>query len=139
MAAIFACKAISFDLNSVYARSLSRPLAGRRLYCHVSCQKCSREIEGPFRTVETVSISYSELKDKRLDLSPKVEEGFGPNGLGIISVSEVPGLSDLRQTVLNLSPRIASLPTNVRNQLEDPDSRYGLTAMVIKHRFKNMK
>ncbi|KAI0493874.1 hypothetical protein KFK09_024000 [Dendrobium nobile] len=124
MAAIFACKATSFDLNSVYARSLSRPLAGRRLYCHVSCQKSSREIEGPFRTVRTVSISYSELKDKRLDLSPKVEEGFGPNGLGIISVSEVPGFSDLRQTLLNLSSRIASLPTNVRNQLEDPDSRY---------------
>ncbi|KAH0451241.1 hypothetical protein IEQ34_018540 [Dendrobium chrysotoxum] len=121
MTAIFACKANSFDLNSVYARSLSRPLAGRRLYCHVSCQKSSGEVEGPFRTVGTVSISYSELKDKRLDLSQKIEEGFGPNGLGIISVSEVPGFSNLRQTLLNL---IASLPTNVRNQLEDPDSRY---------------
>ncbi|XP_020592888.1 uncharacterized protein LOC110033304 [Phalaenopsis equestris] len=127
MTAVFAYKtfSISLGLNPASARSSSSPLAGGRLNCRsVSCQKRSVEAESPVRTERTVSISYSELKDECRDLSLKIEEGFGPNGLGIISISEVPEFSDLRQTLLNLSPRIASLPNNVRNQLEDPDSRY---------------
>jgi hypothetical protein len=29
------------------------------------------------------------LQDKSADLSMKIEEGFGPNGLGILSISDV--------------------------------------------------
>lgn len=29
------------------------------------------------------------LQDKRADLSLKIEEGFGPNGLGILSITDV--------------------------------------------------
>ncbi|KAM2193703.1 hypothetical protein ACFX1R_027961 [Malus domestica] len=38
-------------------------------------------------TVTPVTISYSELQDKDKDLSVKIEEGFGPNGLGILSIT----------------------------------------------------
>jgi isopenicillin N synthase-like dioxygenase len=72
----------------------------------------------------TVTIPYTELKDKNVDLSKKIEEGFGPNGLGILSISDVPGYSSLRQSLLDLSPRLAGLPESVKKELEDPESRY---------------
>ncbi|XP_057967986.1 uncharacterized protein LOC131157673 isoform X2 [Malania oleifera] len=75
-------------------------------------------------TLRTVTIPYSDLKDKDADLSMKIEEGFGPNGLGILSVTDVPGFSSLRQNLLRLSPSLASLPEEVKKELEDPNSRY---------------
>ncbi|CAH9066544.1 unnamed protein product [Cuscuta europaea] len=83
---------------------------------------CSSQV--PSRTVPTVTISYNELKDKYSDLSAKIEEGFGPNGLGILSVSDVPEYTLLRQNLLLLSHRLANLPESVKEELEDPDSRY---------------
>ncbi|THU72824.1 hypothetical protein C4D60_Mb04t16260 [Musa balbisiana] len=65
---------------------------------------------GAFPTARTVTISYSDIKEKSRDLSMNIEEGFGPNGLGIISVSDVPG--------------VARLPDDVKKELEDPESRY---------------
>ncbi|CAL5443108.1 unnamed protein product [Camellia sinensis] len=47
-------------------------------------------------------------KDKNIDLSAKIEEGFGPNGLGILSISDL----------------LACLPEDVKKELEDPNSRY---------------
>ncbi|KAK9269175.1 hypothetical protein L1049_000944 [Liquidambar formosana] len=83
---------------------------------------CSPEAAPP--TVQTVTISYSELKDKNADLSMKIEEGFGPNSLGILSITDVPGYTSLRQNLLHLSPRLAKLPEEVKKELEDPHSRY---------------
>ncbi|GLT28986.1 hypothetical protein SLA2020_038820 [Shorea laevis] len=83
---------------------------------------CSAQTALP--TLRTVTISYSDLKDKDADLSKKIEEAFGPNGLGILSISDVPGFSFLRQNLLHLSPRLASLPEEVKKELEDPHSRY---------------
>ncbi|XP_058111616.1 uncharacterized protein LOC131254917 isoform X3 [Magnolia sinica] len=85
----------------------------------------SCELETAPPTLRTVTISYSELQDKDGDLSMKIENGFGPDGLGIISISDVPGFSLLRQNLLHLSPRLARLPEEVAKELEDPDSRYG--------------
>ncbi|XP_016436323.1 uncharacterized protein LOC107762470 [Nicotiana tabacum] len=78
----------------------------------------------PPLTLRTVSISYSDLRDRNADLSAKIEQGFGPNGLGILSVSEVPGYSLWRKNLLQLGPRLANLPEDVKMKLEDPNSRY---------------
>ncbi|KAL9261688.1 hypothetical protein AKJ16_DCAP08227 [Drosera capensis] len=75
-------------------------------------------------TVRPVTIRFSDLQDKSADLSGLIEEGFGPKGLGILSVSHVPGFSSLRQNLLHLSPRLANLPEEEKQKLEDPDSRY---------------
>lgn len=97
------------------ARSSPRP---------VSCQAMACEPADAIRTVRPVTISYSELQDEKRDLSAKIERGLGPNGLGILSVSDVPGFPLLRQNLLHLSPRVANLPDDVKKKLEDPDSRY---------------
>ncbi|KAI7750795.1 hypothetical protein M8C21_019701 [Ambrosia artemisiifolia] len=75
-------------------------------------------------TLQTVVIPYTHLKDKDADLSMKIEQGFGPDGLGILSVSDVPGYTLLRQNLLSLAPRLANLPEKVKSELEDPQSRY---------------
>ncbi|KAI4354421.1 hypothetical protein L6164_003283 [Bauhinia variegata] len=90
----------------------------------ILCPKMSSSGETSFPTVTTVGISFSDLKDKNSDLSMKIEEGFGSNGLGILSVTGVPGYSSLRKNLLHLAPRLASLPDEVKQELEDPDSRY---------------
>ncbi|KAL3532420.1 hypothetical protein ACH5RR_005941 [Cinchona calisaya] len=84
---------------------------------------CSSQVQ-QHHLVRTVSISYTQLQDKSADLSAKIEEGFGPNGLGILSIADVPGYSSLRQNLLHLSPRLASLPEDVKKELEDCNSRY---------------
>ncbi|MCD7461765.1 hypothetical protein HAX54_047064 [Datura stramonium] len=84
----------------------------------------SFSVQVPPLTLPTVSISYTQLKDKNADLSAKIEEGFGPNGLGVLSISEVPDYSLWRQNLLHLGPRLANLPEDVKRELEDPNSRY---------------
>lgn len=90
-------------------------------------------------TIGTVSISYRELKDRSGNLSEKIEKGFGPDGLGIISVSDIPGFSRLRQNLLQLSPRLASLPDDIKKELEDPDSRYNFGWSHGKERLESGK
>ncbi|KAL7097003.1 hypothetical protein ACP275_10G115500 [Erythranthe tilingii] len=80
----------------------------------------------PAPTVSTVTISYPELKDPTADISDQIERGFGPNGLGILSISEVPGYTLLRRNLLHLAPRLASLPEEVKQEIEDPHSRYNI-------------
>ncbi|KAL5572707.1 hypothetical protein UlMin_022304 [Ulmus minor] len=77
-----------------------------------------------FPAIRTVTISYSELKNRDTDLSAKIEEGLGPSGLGILSVTDVPEFPSLRRKLLHLAPRLANLPEDVKKKLEDPDSRY---------------
>lgn len=81
-------------------------------------------VENAAPTMKTVTIPFSDLQDHKADLSAKIEQGFGPDGLGILSVSDVPGFSSLRRNLLHLSPRLAHLPEEVKMTLEDPHSRY---------------
>ncbi|KAJ8442372.1 LOW QUALITY PROTEIN: hypothetical protein Cgig2_018628 [Carnegiea gigantea] len=74
--------------------------------------------------VRPVTIPFSDIQDKSADLSAKIEEGFGPNGLGIIAISNVPRYPSLRKSLLHLSPRLAKLPEEEKKKLEDPHSRY---------------
>nr|GMD98667.1 uncharacterized protein LOC109153162 isoform X1 [Ipomoea batatas] len=63
-------------------------------------------------------------QDKNADLSSKIEQGFGANGLGLLSISDVPEYSLLRKNLLHLSTRLANVSEDVKRELEDPDSRY---------------
>ncbi|XP_047254210.1 uncharacterized protein LOC107845972 isoform X3 [Capsicum annuum] len=111
-----------FSMNPSY----TQPHSPSRLPTMMS----SFSVQVPPLKLPTVSISYTQLKDKSADLSAKIEEGFGPNGLGILSISEVPGYSLWRRNLLHFGPRclfvkrLANLPEDVKKELEDPSSRY---------------
>ncbi|GAB4828353.1 hypothetical protein Ancab_035351 [Ancistrocladus abbreviatus] len=105
-------------------RSISL-LPGKLFQCRLSLPAMSYsspQTHAP--TVRPVSIPFYDLQDKGANLSALIEEGFGPNGLGILTITEVPGFSSLRQNLLRLSPRLANLPEEEKKRLEDPDSRY---------------
>ncbi|PPD93511.1 hypothetical protein GOBAR_DD09540 [Gossypium barbadense] len=111
-------------LNVSAASPPSPPPPNRNLSCRITSQSMSCSSETPLPTLRTVTIPYYELKDKDADLSLKIEEGFGPNGLGILSITDVPEFPSLRRNLLCLSSRLAALPEDVKKELEDPQSRY---------------
>ncbi len=51
-------------------------------------------------------------------------QAFGPGGLGICTVSDVPGFVEARQALLPLAAQLAALPDDAKAVLEDPASRY---------------
>lgn len=71
-----------------------------------------------------VQITYEELKGGSPILLAKIEEAFGPEGLGIVAVSGVPGYEGKRQKLLPLAAELASMPDVVKARLEDPGSSY---------------
>ncbi|XP_020253686.1 uncharacterized protein LOC109830729 isoform X3 [Asparagus officinalis] len=89
-------------------------------------KKMSFEQANAYRRVKPITISYSDLMDKERDLSDRIEEALGPEGLGIILISDVPEFSLLRKNLLHLSPVVASLHDDVRVSIEDPSSRFGI-------------
>ncbi|XP_052304951.1 uncharacterized protein LOC7476258 isoform X2 [Populus trichocarpa] len=116
---------LSSALNkSLVFRHHAASASNRTLPGRITCETMSSSTGTAFPTLRSVTIPYTDLKNKDADLSAKIEEGFGPNGLGILSISDVPGFSSLRQNLLHLSPRLANLPQKVKDELEDPHSRY---------------
>ncbi|KAH9301020.1 hypothetical protein KI387_012603, partial [Taxus chinensis] len=75
-----------------------------------------------YSTTKVVTIPHSDLLDRSAYLSEELEAGFGPNGLGIIAISDVPRYPILRKDLLQLSHRLAALPDEAKKNLEDPDS-----------------
>lgn len=71
-----------------------------------------------FSTAKVVTIRYSDLAETSADFSEELEAGFGPNGLGIIAISEVPKYSKLRENLLQLSHRLAALPDDAKRILK---------------------
>ncbi|CAK9196621.1 unnamed protein product [Sphagnum troendelagicum] len=71
-----------------------------------------------------VTIRYSDLLNKDMDLTEKLEAGFGPDSLGIIAIAEVPKYKELRYRLLLLASQLAVLPEESKKLLEDPPSKY---------------
>ncbi|CAI7784623.1 unnamed protein product, partial [Closterium sp. NIES-53] len=73
--------------------------------------------------MEVVRVSFADLKEGN-DLSAQIEAAFGPGGLGIIAVSDVPGYPEARERLLPLALRLGELPEEAKRRIEDPDSKY---------------
>lgn len=99
-----------------------------------------RGVRGVARVVQTVRISlrqqssaagspglvridYEDLVKGR-DVSDAVFEAYGPNGLGALSIRNVPKFAELRRKVLPMSYRLAHLPESEKAVIEDPGSMW---------------
>jgi isopenicillin N synthase-like dioxygenase len=76
--------------------------------------------------VKPVVISYADLCNPDADLKAKIEEGFGFAGLGLILVSGIPNLVELREKLLPLGSVLASKPAEVKAKLELADTAYSV-------------
>lgn len=72
-----------------------------------------------------VCINYNEMVEMK-DLTKQIQEGFGPQGLGIITIQGIPGYAEKREKLLPLARRLALLPEQTKAELESPQSNYTL-------------
>ena len=71
-----------------------------------------------------VSISYPDLLRSDVDLSASIAAAFGSDGIGLLTVSDIPSYPEKRDALLPLAARFAHLPAAVQQQYEDPASMY---------------
>lgn len=75
--------------------------------------------------ITPVCIDFNDLKSRDVDLSESIEKGFGFEGLGLITVKNVPGVTEARESLLPLAHHFAALPAEVLSKYERPDTYYG--------------
>lgn len=68
-------------------------------------------------------IEYNDLLNGK-DLGKEIEKAFGFEGLGLITIRNVPGVEELRKKCLPLAHEFAHLPNEVKEQYERKDTFY---------------
>jgi len=79
--------------------------------------------------IDVVDFSFEELVSAQTTtpsplLESKIAEAYGFDGLGILTVKNVPGLEDLRMRLLPLAHQFANLPDEVKAKTEVEHSFY---------------
>ncbi|GAB9463486.1 Elongation of very long chain fatty acids protein 2 [Globisporangium polare] len=69
----------------------------------------------PVVSCDVPNVTYEELVNKA-DLSVAIKEAFGYDGMGILTVSGVPGLNPKREKLLPLAFQFANMPDAVKDQ-----------------------
>ncbi|EQC37253.1 hypothetical protein SDRG_05477 [Saprolegnia diclina VS20] len=69
-------------------------------------------------------VDFATLTDSN-ELGSLIEAAYGPKGLGIMAVANVPGLEELRTKLLPLAFRFANLPADVKTKYELEKAYYG--------------
>mmetsp|Transcript_3834 Transcript_3834/g.14531 ORF Transcript_3834/g.14531 Transcript_3834/m.14531 type:complete len:364 (-) Transcript_3834:166-1257(-) len=75
------------------------------------------------KNLDVVNLDYADLVQNK-DLSSLIQQAFGSDGYGILTVSNVPRVAELRKIVLPLSFQFANLPDSIKNLYVDEKSNY---------------
>lgn len=75
------------------------------------------------QALKVVDLEYQDLVDGK-DLTDAIYDAYGPDGYGILLVSNVPDVLKYRNTVLPLSYKFANLPEEIKNKYVDVESNY---------------
>lgn len=87
------------------------------------------EISSPKKEVKTAKIvefDYAELVDKALCLNDKIRDAYGPEGVGICLVRNVPGYVEARKKLLPLGFKLANLPKESLKNLTKPEYMHAI-------------
>lgn len=74
-------------------------------------------------SAKIVEISYEDLLSGK-DLTASIAEAYGFDGIGLLTVSGVPGLLEARGNLLPLARRFATMDESVQSKYEDENSFY---------------
>jgi len=86
-------------------------------------RKSTKSFEVPTR--EVVRVDYNDIVgDSNARILEAIQEAYGPDGLGIMAVENVPGLMEKRAELLPLATKLANLPDESLRRLEDPESHH---------------
>jgi len=72
---------------------------------------------------KVVDLDYEDLVNG-VDLTDKIEEAYGPEGLGLLTVSNVPQVVEFRETLLPLADKFAHLPEDIKEKCVHEKSNY---------------
>jgi len=83
-----------------------------------------------------VTFDYKEISNPDADLTSKIENAFGPNGLGLCIVTGVPNFVEKRARLLPLAHKLANLPKEELDKITFPEIHYSLGWSHGKEKFK---
>jgi len=70
------------------------------------------------------TVSYEELVENEETLLDVIEKAYGPNGLGILTISGVPDYAEARTKLLPLIRDFGILPDDIKQQFERKELNY---------------
>jgi hypothetical protein len=59
-------------------------------------------------------------------LTEKIEEAYGPDGFGLLTISDIPSFSTKREECLILASKLAKLNPKSLAKIEVPETNYGI-------------
>lgn len=77
----------------------------------------------PIEIAKVVDLDYNDLVND-VDLTDKIAEAYGPEGLGLLTVSNVPNVMEYRQAILPLAYKFANLPDEIKNKYVHEKSNF---------------
>jgi isopenicillin N synthase-like dioxygenase len=90
------------------------------------------------KIAEVVTLDYSDLVECK-DLTEQIETAFGIDGIGLLTVKNVPGFLEARQRLLPLARQFALLPEEVKQKYVHQESFYSFGWSHGKERLQNGK
>jgi len=76
-------------------------------------------------SLDVVILDYNELLcEPTPELLAKIEKAYGYHGLGLLAIRGVPGYIEKRAKGLPFAYRFGTLPDNIKNKYEHPESTY---------------
>mmetsp|Transcript_20349 Transcript_20349/g.56610 ORF Transcript_20349/g.56610 Transcript_20349/m.56610 type:complete len:386 (-) Transcript_20349:97-1254(-) len=98
-------------------------------------ERCEIATNGKLVVVEYQSLINTPHDSE--DFRGKIESAFGPDGVGIIGIRNVPGFVEAKRDLLSLSYSLANLPAEELKQLEVPEALYNTGWSLGKEKLKN--
>lgn len=84
----------------------------------------TRRVMSLAHQARVVVLDYAALSDPKSDLSSELRTAFGPSGLGVCLVKNVPGYSALRTDLLTRASALSQLPKDTLEAVSSPQSTY---------------
>jgi len=78
------------------------------------------------KTAQIVEFDYTELLDKSKPLYEKIKNAYGPEGVGICLIKNIPGYVEARKQFLPLAYDLAHLPKDSLAKLTKPEYMHAI-------------
>ncbi|EGR33191.1 hypothetical protein IMG5_206851, partial [Ichthyophthirius multifiliis] len=75
---------------------------------------------------QVIVFDFSEISDQSLNLNSKIIEAFGPEGVGLCLIKNVPGYPQARLKLLPLAHKLAHLPQEKLKELTKPEYMHAI-------------
>ncbi|KAL4469872.1 hypothetical protein ABPG72_011093 [Tetrahymena utriculariae] len=94
----------------------------------MSTDNTSTQMTAPkeIKTAKIIEFDYAELADKGKPLYEKIKDAYGPEGVGICLVRNVPGYVEARKKLLPLAFKLANLPKENLQKLVKPEFMHAI-------------